>query len=115
MIPNTRPLLDAHFDYVVAWDDNGCALVVSYRSGRLVPAVVPLRDDDFNIRAITHAPDWFAVYDIGGKEERTPLIGWGVREDGTVVPLETDSLGEVDNSTNVSNLLRIEHDSQVER
>ena len=88
---------------VVAFDDVGFAMV-SGEKGQLVRAtslegflsVVDVGAEQ-RITAIAPGGGWrveYAATNAGGVRS-APLIGWGVRGDGQVVPLDLDESGEV--------------------
>lgn len=97
MIPNTSPCYtDNGFRDVVAWTDAGEPLVIDYRQGRLVETTGKLSADERIIQLIP-GTGWQATYNPGKPDEFTePLVAWGLRSDGSVIPLSTDCHGQVD-------------------
>lgn len=102
---------------VVAWDENGHAMVVDEHKGMLTKAD---RRDDFKclkddhsppIVAIMPADGWRCAITNDGAEEDTPLVGWGLTATGDVVPLGIDDDGYVDISRGFSLPYRIYHPS----
>lgn len=86
---------------VVAWDDDGYPLLAGPR-GLCTPHefggnwVLEEPDPDPVVR-VTPAPGWFVRYKAGdGSVYRTPLVGWGIRADGGVDPLQVDAEGYVE-------------------
>lgn len=55
---------------------------------------------------------WYAIYDVNGKEERTPIVAWELQRGGDIVPLTTDSNGVVYHATVPSNFKKIKHDRE---
>lgn len=88
---------------VVAWDDEGYPMVVHEKYGCLVRANVYAnfqtvhRADPPEIVGLIPADGWMVTFkdDDDGSEWSTPLIGWGLKADGEVVPLEVDGDGLV--------------------
>ncbi|MFY1589127.1 hypothetical protein ACN267_32245 [Micromonospora sp. WMMD734] len=88
---------------LVAFDDEGHPLVVSEKTGALVRAD---RSRDFDgvepypyseLVAIAPAGGWRVAWKTAsGGEWSQPLVGWGLKADGTVVPLDADPGGFVD-------------------
>jgi hypothetical protein len=116
-----------HFDYrrVHAWNDIGRALIApDNRSGELEFAdsyraagtFVGLSDSSDHEQVVTLIPagGWRIEYtDDDGATISEPLVGWGLREDGSVVPLTTDSAGLVDDLDDLAaGKWRIYHDDQ---
>ncbi|MFY1703929.1 hypothetical protein ACN28G_19705 [Micromonospora sp. WMMA1923] len=112
MIPAPRGLAaryknanSTHHTYLplVAFDDEGRPLVVSEKTGELVRAdryrnfdgVEPHPHAD--LVAIVPADGWRVAWKTAsGGEWSQPLVGWGLKADGTVVPLDCDPAGYVD-------------------
>jgi hypothetical protein len=49
-----------------------------------------------------------------GQEWTQPLVGWGLRDDGSVVPLDTDCNGLVEALTEVGGTWRVYHPDATE-
>ncbi|MER7043025.1 hypothetical protein ACIF6H_35050 [Streptomyces microflavus] len=90
---------------VIAWDDEGQALVVDERSGRLVPAnngrpFIGLSEGGHPVVAAIPGGGWSARYkDEDGTFTVDPLVAWTVRSDGTLTPIDTDTTGLCDDPT----------------
>ncbi|MEV5691133.1 hypothetical protein [Micromonospora globbae] len=101
---------------VVAFDDDGRPLIMHETNNRLTPADIYSNFADVaedpcpNIVAIMPAGGWRVAYatDDGG-EWSTPLVGWGVKADGTVVPLDCDPDGNVEDFDHLGGKWRIYH------
>ena len=90
---------------VFAFDDEGFALVLGAEKGQLVRATsldgfLSVLDVGAEERIVAIAPGggWRVEYEathhaLLGKT--APLVGWGVRGDGKVVPLDLDEVGDV--------------------
>lgn len=102
---------------VVAFDEDGRPYVVPETGARLIPAESIRNYDGMGedpyppIVSLIPAGGWRVEYtgDTGTWSE--PLAGWGLRANGDVVPLETDSTGLVDTSD--SGNFRIYHPEQT--
>jgi hypothetical protein len=93
---------------VIAFDDDGYALVISDKTGQSAGRLV--RADTYrNFSSLSDNPeyaDYMTLIPAGGwRVELTgkdgsrwsePLVGWALNTDGTVVSLSTDSTGSVD-------------------
>lgn len=103
MIPNVIPCYsDRNYLDVVAWSDDGTPLVIDYHQGRLVEAVGKLHAEDRIIQLIP-GTGWQVTFNAGQEDESTePLLAWGLRTDGSVVPLATDCNGEVDRADDLT-------------
>lgn len=103
MIPNTEPCYtESGYRDVVAWTDSGEPLVIDYHQGRLVEASGKLHTEDKIVQLIP-ATGWLVTYNAGQDDECTePLVAWGLCSDGSVVPLGTDSGGQVDRTDQLS-------------
>ncbi|MFC9948478.1 hypothetical protein [Streptomyces pratensis] len=94
---------------VIAWDDEGQALVVDERSGRLVPAnngrtFTGLSEGGHPIVAAIPGGGWSARFkNQDGTFTVDPLVAWTVRSDGTLTPIDTDYTGECQPSTAMGN------------
>ncbi|WAE70649.1 hypothetical protein OUQ49_33345 (plasmid) [Streptomyces cavourensis] len=94
---------------VIAWDDEGQALVVDERSGRLVPAnngrtFTGLSEGGHPVVGAIPGGGWSVRFkNDDGTFTEDPLVAWTVRSDGTLTPIDTDSEGECQPSTAISN------------
>ncbi|MFI6530170.1 hypothetical protein [Streptomyces uncialis] len=94
---------------VIAWDDEGQALVVDERSGRLVPAnngrtFTGLSEGGHPVVAAIPGGGWSARYkNSDGTFLVDPLVAWTVRSDGTLIPVDTDTTGLCDDATAMGN------------
>ncbi|MEU5557948.1 hypothetical protein AB0H47_17745 [Streptomyces globisporus] len=85
---------------VIAWDDEGQALVVDERSGRLVPAnngrtFTGLSKGEYPVVGAIPGGGWSVRFKSpDGTFTEDPLVAWTVRSDGTLTPVDTDSEGE---------------------
>lgn len=97
MIPNREPCYtDRNYRDVVAWTDSGDPLVIDYHQGCLVESSGKLHADERVIQLMP-ATGWQVTYNAGQPDAFTePLVAWGLRTDGSVVPLATDCHGQVD-------------------
>ena len=64
--------------------------------------------DGEHIVQLIPADGWVAVYKDDDTELRAPLVGWALRRDGQVVPLDTDPAGDVGDPRETSNFHRVE-------
>jgi hypothetical protein len=56
-----------------------------------------MKDEESKIVQLMPADGWYAHFkNIDGEKWQTPLIAWGLREDGSVVPLVAALSGEVE-------------------
>lgn len=91
---------------MIAFDDDGTPMIVGERGKderRLVPAGTYANYDGIshdpypNIISMIPANGWRIGYkDKDGSEWSQPLVGWGLKADGEIVPLDADSSGLVD-------------------
>lgn len=94
---------------VIAWDDEGQALVVDERSGRLVPAdsgrtFTGLSEGGHPVVAAIPGGGWSARYkNQDGTFTVDPLVAWTVRSDGVLTPVDTDTTGLCDDVTTMGN------------
>ena len=88
---------------VLAFDGEGFALVLG-DAGQLVRATsisgfLSVLEPNLEERIMSIAPGggWRVEYASkdGAPRRSVPLVGWGVRPDGTVVPLDVDECGDV--------------------
>ena len=54
------------------------------------------------------ANGWYAVYNVDGKEERSPLVAWALTRGGFVHAVDADVEGAVAEPDTNSNFVRIE-------
>lgn len=94
---------------VIAWDDEGQALVVDERSGRLVPAnngrtFTRLSEGGHPVVAAIPGGGWSARYkEPDSSSIVDPLVAWIVRSNGTLTPVDTDFTGVRDDPTAMGN------------
>lgn len=94
---------------VIAWDDEGQALVVDERTGRLVPAnngraFTGLSEGGHPVVAAIPGGGWRARYtNSDGTSLEDPLVAWTVHSNGTLTPIDTDHSGLCDDATAVGN------------
>ena len=69
----------------------------------------PQSSDHKTIVQIIPADGWVAVYEDDGTELRAPLVAWGLRSDGEVVPLDTTPEGDVSDPRATASFHRVEH------
>lgn len=89
---------------VVAWDNDGNALVVDEAEGHLVPANRFSNFDGLTYDANHHiglipATGWkirWPKHEHQPEDITDPLIGWAIRADGTGVPLAADNNGYIE-------------------
>lgn len=124
MIPATQPY-EANFRHgekgsfsfttkpVIAWDDEGRALVVSDQTHRLVQA-----ESYRNFHGVSEAGGpvvaaipgggWSAVYrQDDGSQAADPVLTWLVRVDGTVTPIDTDGQGVSEEPAQSGNFVQL--------
>ncbi|WP_331736549.1 hypothetical protein OG426_54770 (plasmid) [Streptomyces canus] len=94
---------------VIAWDDDGQALIVDERTGRLVPAsndgsFLGVSEGQHPVVAAIPGAGWRARYkNPDGTTTTDPLLAWIVRSDGSLTPIDTDLTGLADDVTGVGN------------
>ncbi|GAA2955051.1 hypothetical protein [Streptomyces enissocaesilis] len=94
---------------VIAWNDEGQALVVDERNGRLVPAnngrtFTGLSEGGHPVVAAIPGGGWSARFkNQDGTFTVDPLVAWTVRSDGILTPVDTDTTGVCDDPTAMSN------------
>ena len=84
---------------VIAFDEEGRALTVDRRTGRLEPAA---RFNNFkginfhgDLIQLIPADGWILERESEGRRWTSGIVGWGLKSNGDVVPLESDSEGYV--------------------
>lgn len=98
---------------VVAWGDDGEALVVDARRGRLVSAdsfsnFVGLDTESHRVVAAIPADGWAAVFSHKeGTLTTDPLIAWLVRSNGSVTPAGMSRDGVSDDPTMIGNFVQL--------
>lgn len=97
---------------VIAWDDDGHALVADESRGCLVMASSYSNFDGVSesrdpVVGVIPGGGWRALYNDDGKASVDPLIAWLVHPDGSVVPVDTDNDGITSIPTEVSNFVRL--------
>ncbi|MBD3544488.1 hypothetical protein [Streptomyces sp. JV180] len=126
MIPATEPFVARYkhivdgqtrytFKPVIAWGDNGDALVVDTKAGRLEPAThwndfVDLGEGTSPIVAAIPGGDWKVTYrgEESGTTDSSPLLAWGIRADGTTTPIDVDGSGFSDDPTGDDRFLSLD-------
>ena len=68
-----------------------------------------MKESASDIVQIIPADGWFAIFDNDGKEFKSPLVAWGLQRDSTIIPLDLDRKGQVDDPTNNSKFKEIYH------
>lgn len=124
MIPARHPY-EAHYKHehegrtvfsskpVIAWGDDGHALVVDERTGRLVPAdngrtFTGVGEGRFPVVAAIPGGGWRTAYrEDDGTLSIDPLVAWIVRSDGTMTAIDTDSHGDCDEAPSISNFAHL--------
>lgn len=98
---------------VIAWGDDGEALVLDTKTGRLVPAssyrnfagIVEVRAP---IVAAVPAQGWSAVFrEADGSLITDPLVAWTIDADGTAAPVGTSRDGLSDDPTTIGNFVQL--------
>ncbi|MFD9225243.1 hypothetical protein ACFWDI_35765 [Streptomyces sp. NPDC060064] len=108
---NGRP----HFSTkpVIAWDDDGCALVPDEKTGRLREAssysnFAGLAPADAPVIGTAPGGGWSAEHRTdNGDTEATPVLAWLVHADGSLTPTIADIDGLTDDPTTASNFVRL--------
>lgn len=126
MIPATHPY-EARFTHknddgrttfsfkpVIAWDDDGQPLVAGKRKLMVASSFTNfdriMAADDSPVVATVPGDGWRAEFkDEDGSTISDPVIAFAVRADGTGLPIQVGSDGEVDTSTSASNFSRLYH------
>ncbi|MGV9242643.1 hypothetical protein [Streptomyces sp. NPDC003710] len=124
MIPATRPF-DARYRQangdrtyfttkpVIAWSDDGTALVPDPKTGRLVDAdsysnFAGLIAADAEVVGVIPGGSWRAEHSTDdGDVESTPVLAWLVHTDGSYTPTIADRDGYTDDPTTASNFVRL--------
>jgi len=101
---------------VIAWDEDGYALVADEANGRLRQAagyggafVQLLEGGDERFVALAPGGGWLVERTGPGGTSTVPVVAWGVDGNGVVYALDTDGDGEVDK---VAGEYRIFHPSE---
>lgn len=68
------------------------------------------KTNDEHIVQLIPADGWVAIYKDEETELRAPLVAWGLRRDGQVVPLDTDPEGDVGDPRETANFDRVERE-----
>ncbi|WP_288438177.1 hypothetical protein [uncultured Gordonia sp.] len=98
MMPTPVPcyMTDSLLD-VVAFTDDGVPYVLDTEHGRLTRGRGSITVDDARVVSVMPAPDHVVTWTLDdGSRITEPLVGWGLRVDGTVVALATDPSGDVE-------------------
>ncbi|MFE5189211.1 hypothetical protein [Streptomyces sp. NPDC056628] len=105
----------AHFTSkpVIAWSDDGAALVVDMKTGRLRDAdswnnFAGLREATAAVIGAVPGGSWRAEHSTEeGDIESTPVLAWLVHADGYCTPTVADRDGYTDDPTTASNFVRL--------
>ncbi|MFF3699009.1 hypothetical protein [Streptomyces sp. NPDC002221] len=107
----------AHFHFttkpVIAWSDEGIALVADEKTGRLRKAntysnFAGVSAGDAKVVAALPGGGWLAEFrEEDGTSTFCPVIGWRVQDDGTCTPADSCTAGIVENPTEASNFVRL--------
>ncbi|MEV4041485.1 hypothetical protein [Streptomyces sp. NPDC049744] len=102
---STRPVL--------AWDDEGEALVADENAGRLVrasslPRFAGLEEARGPIVAAIPANGWVAIFrEEDGALTPDPIVGWAVDRSGAVHPIGMGRNGSVEYPTDIGNFVQL--------
>ncbi|MFC8491220.1 hypothetical protein ACFUJU_10515 [Streptomyces sp. NPDC057235] len=106
---------------VIAWDDEGEALVAADERGRLVLAsgysnFDSVRPAGPHVVAVLPAPGWLAQYkdDSDGIVFTRPVVAFLVESDGGCKPLAVDSDGFTDDARDSGNFVQLIDPGQME-
>lgn len=98
---------------VVAWDEDGAAMVADQKTGRLREAssysnFAGLAKADAAVVGVVPGGTWRAEFstDEGGTTS-WPVLAWLVRADGECTPVHADRDGCTDDPTTASNIVRL--------
>ncbi|MFD4524860.1 hypothetical protein ACFWP7_13230 [Streptomyces sp. NPDC058470] len=98
---------------VIAWRDDGAALVADMKTGRLRDAdgwanFAGLRKADVPIIGVIPGEGWRAEVktDTGDTDSR-PILAWTLDAEGTCTPLVADSDGYTEDATGGVNFIRV--------
>lgn len=100
---------------VIAWDDEGNALVVDEKTGRLRAANSWANFDGVHpgqapVVAAIPGGGWLVEYSADdGTPVASPLPAWLVRRDGSFDPIDVDRDGVSGDPTETANFLRVHH------
>ncbi len=105
----------AHFTTkpVIAWGDDGAALVADMKTGRLRDAdswsnFAGLAMADAEVVGVIPGGSWRAEHSTDdGDVESTPVLAWLVHTDGSCTPTIADRDGYTDDPTTASNFVRL--------
>lgn len=105
----------AHFTTkpVIAWGDDGAALVADMKTGRLCDAdswsnFAGLAMADAEVVGVIPGGSWRAEHSTDdGDVESTPVLAWLVHADGSCTPTIADRDGYTDDPTTASNFIRL--------
>jgi hypothetical protein len=100
---------------VIAWGDDGAALVADMKTGRLRDAdswsnFAGLRKADVPVVGVIPGEGWRAEAktDTGDTDSR-PILAWTLDAEGACTPLVADSDGYTEDATGGENFIRIHH------
>lgn len=99
---------------VVAWSDDGDALVVDHGSGCLRPAnqskgFAGLNSDEGSVVAVLPGGGWLMHFTDEDGSWTEPVVGWTVTANGVVEALSTDLAGDVEGIGTVGNKPTFSH------
>lgn len=97
---------------VVAWGEDGEALVADEKRGRLTLAdsysnFVGLDAADHPVVAAVPADGWSAVFEEGGALHTDPLVAWLIHSNGSVTPAGVGRDGLSDDPTTIGNFVQL--------
>ncbi|MFF4347560.1 hypothetical protein [Streptomyces sp. NPDC001530] len=107
----------AHFSAkpVIAWGDDGAAMVADMETGRLRDAdtwsnFAGLRKADTPLVGVIPGDGWRAeIRTDAGDTDFRPILAWTLDAEGTCTPLVADSDGYAEDATRGENFTRICH------
>jgi hypothetical protein len=97
---------------VIAWDDDGAALVADAKTGRLVEAssysnFIRVAPTEPAVVGVIPGGDWRAEFEGGEDSGFAPVLAWLVTADGSCAPVCSDSDGSSFDPTDVGNFVRV--------
>src|SRR5919109_1055159 len=113
------PMKDTHRHPIVAWDDDGCGLVLHPPSSRLTRAedmagFLEIVEDVAPVVAVIPGGGWLVEYgDPDGQGLHTsPVVGWAIRANGDAFAFESDEDGTFEVAAEPSGYRRVYHPDQ---